>query len=178
MSPTAGRRIFVLILFLAFFLRFWQASDLFVFTGDEEHQLSITQTIVENFHLEWVGVSSADTGFYIGPFWEYFGAFWLWLSRGDPAILAYVAGALGIATTILVYLAGKFLFSETVGLVASFLYATLPLIVYYDRKFWNPTLTSFTALALFFTLAKTKDSPKWWFLVALLYGLAFHVHLS
>src|SRR3972149_4389848 len=82
---------FILILLLAFFLRFYKVPELFVFSGDEEHQLSIAQTIVNNFHLEWVGASSADTGFYLGPFWEYFGALWLFISHSNPLITAYIA---------------------------------------------------------------------------------------
>ena len=170
--------VVVLILLISIFLRFNKVQDLFVFTGDEEHQLSIAQTIVNNFHIEWVGVSSADTEFYLGPFWEYFGALWLYISRGDPAIVAYVASLIGVVTTLLVYVAGRVLFGNVTAIIASFLYATLPLIVYYDRKFWNPALTSFASLALFASLYKTKDSPGWWILVAFIYGMVFHIHLS
>lgn len=173
-----GLQCLVIILGISIFLRFYNTSPLFVFSGDEEHQLSIAQSIVENFHIEWVGVSSADTEFYLGSFWEYFGAFWLFISRGDPAIVAYVASMIGVLTTILVYLVGRIFFNKTVATISSFLYATLPLLVYYDKKFWNPALTSFTSLALLFSLYKTKDSPKWWILVAFVYGMVFHVHLS
>lgn len=169
---------FIPILLISIFLRFYKVQDLFVFTGDEEHQLSIAQTIVKNFHIEWVGVSSADTEFYLGPFWEYFGALWLYISKGDPAIVAYIASMIGVATTLLVYVAGRIMFGGVAAALASLLYATLPLIIYYDRKFWNPALTSLTSLALFVSLYKTKDSPKWWILTAFLFGLVFHVHLS
>lgn len=167
-----------MLLFLSICLRFYKTSDLFVFSGDEEHQLSIAQTIVKNFHIEWVGVSSADTGFYLGPFWEYFGAFWLFLSKGNPEIVAYIASFIGVVTTLLVYFTGRLLFGEIVGIIGGFLYSTLPLLAYYDRKFWNPALTSLTSLVLIFSLFKTKDSPKWWILVAFMYGMVFHVHLS
>jgi len=98
--------IIVPILLISIFLRFYKVQDLFVFTGDEEHQLSIAQTIVKNFHIEWVGV----------------------------------------ATTLLVYITGRIIFGSVTATMSSFLYATLPLIIYYDRKFWNPALTSFTSL--------------------------------
>lgn len=89
--------VIVPILLISIFLRFYKVQDLFVFTGDEEHQLSIAQTIVKNFHTE----------FYLGPFWEYFGALWLYVSRGDPAIVAYIASLIGVATTLLVYVTGR-----------------------------------------------------------------------
>lgn len=170
--------VFIPILLLSVFLRFYKVSELFVFSGDEEHQLSIAQTIVKNFHIEWVGVSSADTGFYLGPFWEYFGALWLFISRGDPLITAYAASLIGVLTTVLVYFSGRQVFNKVTAEIAAFLYATLPLIVFYDRKFWNPALTAFISLALFLSLYKTKSSQRWWVLVAFIYGMVFHVHLS
>jgi len=168
----------IFVFFLSIFLRFYKTQDLFVFSGDEEHQLSISQTIVDNFHLEWVGVSSADTGFYLGPFWQYFGAFWLYFSHSNPSITAYVASAIGVAITLLVIVVGVNFFNWGVGLLAGGLYATLPLLVYYDRKFWNPALTSFVSLTLFLSLYKTNQSKWWWVMVFFLSAFIFHIHLS
>src|SRR3989339_911240 len=104
----------IFVFFLSIFLRFYKTQDLFVFSGDEEHQLSISQTIVDNFHLEWVGVSSADTGFYLGPFWQYFGAFGLWIGGGNLWWVSLAASAIGVATGLLIYFIGKTLFNKQV----------------------------------------------------------------
>lgn len=170
--------ILFLIIFISAFLRFYKAEDLFIFSGDEEHQMSLAYSIVRNFHIEWVGVSSADTGFYLGPFWIYFGAFWLFLSKGNPAILAYIAPIIGIITTILLYTTAKVMFTKKVALFSSLLYAVLPLIVFYDKKFWNPSLIPLNAILILLFLFLTKRSKYWWPFLFLTYGFAFHVHLS
>ena len=138
--------LLLVVLLVSVFLHFYKSPELFVFTADEEHQLTIAQTIVDNFHLEWVGVSSADTGFYLGPLWMYFGAFGLWIGGGNLWWVSLAASAIGVATGLLIYFIGKTLFNKQVALISFLLYSTLPLIVYYDRKFWNPTLNSITSL--------------------------------
>lgn len=170
--------IFGFILGIAAFLRFYRAPALFVFSGDEEHQMSLAMSLVKHFHIEWVGVSSADTGFYLGPFWIYFGALWLFLSKGDPGILAYVAPTIGVATTALLYVVARRMFSSKVAIISSLLYATLPLVVFYDKKFWNPHPSSITTLALLGVLFLTLKNKKLWIVVSGIYAFTFHVHLS
>lgn len=170
--------LITIILVLSSILRFYRVEELFIFSADEEHQLTLAQSIVKDFHPVWIGVSAADTGFYMGPFWVYFSAFWLWIMHGDPRIVAYIAAAIGVLTTFLVYLVGKKLFGLKAGLMGSFLYACLPLVVYFDRRFWNPAPTAILSLGLLFSIYQTKYSRKWWIAVAFLYGMVFHVHLS
>lgn len=170
--------IFIFIICLSFILRFYKIQDHFVFSGDEEHQMSLAYSIVKDFHIEWVGVSSADTGFYLGPFWIYFGALWLKISKGDPQILPYIASSIGVITTIFIFILAKQIFNLTIAVFSSMLYATLPLIVYYDRKFWNPSLTAITSVLLLLTLILTKKSKFWWIILMTLYGFVYHVHLS
>ena len=168
----------ILILLLSVFLRLYRAEALFIFSADEEHQLSLAQTIAKDFHPIWIGVSAADTGFYMGPFWVYFSALWLTISHGDPAITSYVTGSLGVLTTFVVFYVGKKVLGEKAGQIGALLYACLPLVVYFDRRFWNPAPTSILSLGLLFSVYKAKDSRLWWIVVAFLYGMVFHVHLS
>lgn len=166
------------ILILAAFLRFYQLPDLAIFTFDEEHQITMAKTIVDNFHLIWIGVSASNIGFYLGPFWVYFTAFWLWLSEGDPLITNYVAAILGVITTFATYYISSRLFSKKAGFVASFLYATLPLFVFFDQKYLTPNPVPLLSLILFYSLYKTFQSDKWWIVFAFAFGLIFHTSLS
>lgn len=163
----------LLIIFLGTFLRFYRIDQRFVFTFDEEYQSTLAQTIVKDFHIIWIGVSAANLGFYLGPLWTYFTALWQYLSHGDPLITAYVAASIGVLTIIMVYLTGKSLFSRKTALIASLLYATLPLYVFYDQKYWNPSLMPILSLTILLSLSK-----RWWPLFFLSYGLVFHTHLS
>lgn len=166
-----------LILSLATFLRFFKIQDRFIFTLDEEYQTSLAKTIVDNFHITWAGVS-ASAGFYLGPLWTYFTAFWLYLSKNDPLITPYIAALLGVLTTGVVFFVGQKQFGTRVGILASLLYATLPLIVFFDQRYWNPSLIPLLALLMFVSLANVSKSPWWWVLFAVCVGLIFHTHLA
>lgn len=167
-----------LILLFAVILRFYNLPENFVFAGDEEHQAILAQSIVKNFHIIWIGVNAAHLGFYLGPYWVYFTSFWLWLSQGDPLITGYVSSTIGIFTTLLIILVGSTVFNKKTGLIAGLLYATLPLIVFFDQKYWNPTLIPLLSILMFLALCKLKQNPKMAILFSASFGMIFHTHLS
>ena len=167
-----------LILLLSLILRLYKAEELFIFSGDEEHQLSLAYSVYNDFHLEWVGVSSADTGFYLGPFWIYFSALWLFLGKGSLMFIPYIPPIIGTLTTSAIFITARKMFKQKVALMSSFLYAVLPLTVFYDKKFWNPTPTSLSTILLLLFLFLTKRAKTWWIAVFAVFGFAFHVHLS
>lgn len=170
--------IICLILLLGAALRLYNLPNTFVFAGDEEYQAILAQTLIRHFHIIWIGVNAAHLGFYLGPYWAYFTAFWLLLSNGNPLITGYVSSFIGVATTLLIILTGSALFGKKTGLLAGLLYATLALTVFFDQKYWNPTLTPFLSLLMLLALYKTKTNPKWLILFSAGYGLVFHTHLS
>lgn len=168
----------ILVFCLALLLRIYHLDRLYVFTTDEEYQTELAMTLVRNLHIIWIGVSAANTGFYLGPYWTYFTAFWLYLSRGDPLITAYIAAIIGALTCSVIFWVGRKMFSLRVGLVASVLYATLPLIVFFDQKYWNPSTVPLLSIMMIYSLYRVKDDQKYWLFFALSYGLVFHTHLS
>src|SRR3989344_1127696 len=125
----------ILIFIVASFLRFYHVPQLFVFTADEEYAITLAKPIVKDFHIIWIGENAADTGFYMGPFWVYFTSFWLYLSKGNPLILAYVVAGIGSITAVLIFFIAKSLFNYRIALITSLLFSVLPLRVYYDKKF-------------------------------------------
>src|SRR3989338_5165075 len=151
----------ILILLLAAILRFYNLPSSFVFAGDEEHQAILAQTIIKHFHIIWIGVNAAHLGFYLGPFWVYFTSIWLYLSNGNPLITGYVSSFIGVTTTLLVIITGSALFNRRTGLLTGMLYASLPLIVYSDQKYWNPTPIPFLSLLMLLSLWKSKQNQKW-----------------
>ncbi|MDP3994219.1 MAG: glycosyltransferase family 39 protein, partial [bacterium] len=137
----------------------------------------LAQSIVKNFHLIWIGVgSTAD--FYLGPLWTYLTAGLLWLSKGTPLITGYFSVALGVITTLAVFLVGKKVFGKRAGLVSMLLYACLPLVVYFDQKYWNVSLVPLLSLMMFYALTQAVSNRKWLVVFAFLFGLVFHTHLS
>ncbi len=168
----------LVILLIAAALRFYNLPEAFVFAGDEEHQVILAQSIVKDFHIIWIGVNAAHLGFYLGPYWTYFTAFWLWLSGGNPLITGYVSSAIGLVATFTIIIVGSALFGRRTGLSAGLLYATLPIIVFFDQRYWNPSLIPLLSLLLLFALCKLKDNPKMAILYGAGFGMVFHSHLS
>ena len=169
--------LLAIVLLLACFLRVYKLPEIFVFGIDEEYQAYLAQTIIKNFHIIWVGVSST-ADFYLGPFWTYLTSGLLYLSKGDPLITGYFAAFLGTVTTLIVYLVGSRLYGNKTGLLAALLYSSLPLIVYFDQKYWNVSLVPMLSLVLLLSIYSSRKNEKWWIVFALAYGLVFHIHLS
>lgn len=168
----------LVIILLSAFLRFYNLPNSFVFAGDEEHQAILAQTIVKDFHIIWIGVNAAHLGFYLGPYWAYFTAFWLWLSNGNPLITGYIAAGIGVLTNLLVILVGSSLFRRKAGLLGGLLWATSPLITFSDQRYWNPSLIPALSLLLLLSLSKLSKNPKWLIVFAGATGFIFHTHLS
>ena len=167
----------LLILILAALLRFLTLPKLLTFTADEAYLSYIAQTIIKDFHIIWIGWSALGFDVYLGPFWIYIFSPFLMLSRGDPIVLGYLNSSLGVASVFLLYWIGKKIFSEKIGLVASLLYAVLPLVVYYDQKPYPPGVP-LLALVMTASLYMARYSGKWWLLFSVAYGMVFHTHLS
>lgn len=170
--------IVFLILSLSAILRFYNLPNNFVFGGDEEHQAILAQTIIKHFHIIWIGVNAGNLGFYLGPYWTYFSAFWLLLSKGDPLISGYVSSVIGVLTNLLIIITGTKMFNKKVGLIAGFLYATLPLMVFFDQKFWNPTLIPFLSLLMLLSISQIKKNQNWFIIFIASFAAIFHIHLS
>src|SRR3989344_1795934 len=171
-------KAFLLILGLAAFLRFFRLPELFVFEGDVEHHILLANTIVRDFHVIWVGVNVANLGFYHAPYWTYFTALWLYLSNGHPLVLAYAAAAVGVMTTGIITIAGWHMFNRKIGLMAGNPYASLPLFVFYDQKYWNPTPTMLLSLLILISLYFARKWPIFWLLFSAAYGAVFSTHFS
>ncbi len=158
--------IFFLLFLICFgtFLRFHNLPNLYIFGFDEEYQATYAMTLVQDMHPIWIGVSASFLDYYLGPYFTYFTAFWLWISSGDPLLTAYIAGIVGVLTSVIIFFAGWKFFNLTTGVVSSLLYAGLPLFVFYDQKYWNPMFVQVIVLTMFISLILVKKSSWWWLL--------------
>src|SRR3989344_1724552 len=121
--------IVLILISLSLFLRFYRLSEVYIFGFDEEYQATYAWSLVKDLHPIWIGVSASYLDFYMGPYFTYFTAFWLWISGGDPLLSAYVAAAVGVISCLMVFFVGWKFFNLTTGIIAALLYGGLPLIV-------------------------------------------------
>jgi 4-amino-4-deoxy-L-arabinose transferase-like glycosyltransferase len=166
-----------LILILGAFLRIYKIRDYLVFLGDEGRDVLVVWGILHG-DLTFLGPTSSVGGFFLGPFYYYLMAPFLWLSRFDPVGPAIMVAIIGVITIFLVYYVGKELFNAKAGLIAALLYAISPIVIIYSRSSWNPNVFPFFTLLSLFCLYKAITTDKWWLfaLTGLLMGLNLQIH--
>lgn len=168
----------ITLFLIALALRLYHLPLHFPFTADEEYQATYARTIVQDFHPVWIGVSAADTGFYLGPYFTYLTAFLLSMSHGDPLLGGYTSALLGAITSILLYYLAKQIAGTRVGYSSALLYCFSPLMIYFDQRFWNPSPSAFLVCLLLLSLLNLRHQ-KWWLLgTAFSLGAMWHVHLA
>lgn len=146
---------------------------------DQEYEALIIENILTGRHFPLIGVNAGDTGLYLGPFFIYLAAIPYAIFSGNPVGGAITASLMGVFTSYLVYLVGKKMFNQKVGLFAALFYSGSFLISFYERKFWNPTPVPFFSLLLGFILYQLANSKiKYLPWLALIFGLAIQCHLS
>lgn len=143
-----------LTLGLSVFLGLYKIGELMTFIGDQGWFYLSAKDMLVNGQIPLVGIASSHPWLHQGPFWTYLLAFALWIFKFDPVSGAYLAVALGILSVIGIYAAGSRLFSKRVGLIASLLYTTSPLTVYYMRFPYHTSPIPLFVIALIFPLYK------------------------
>lgn len=160
------------------FTRFYKLEQLFYFGIDEEYQSLLAWEQVKNFHPIWIGTSQANTGFYLGPGVVYWHAALLWISQGNPLILGITAGIVSMLFILTFFFTIKNFYTLNVAFLSSVFLIFTPFTLYYDRRFWNPTLVPFISFLFFLVYTKMKRYPNLILLLSFLIGLSFHVHAS
>lgn len=169
----------ILVLALSAFLRFWNLSGLIFFTLDEELEAFIVKNIVTGFHFPAIGISVAPVGIHLSPVFYYLAAIPFWLGGLDPLSWGVTASALGVITTLVLYLTTSRMFSQRVAFFASLLYSSSFLMVLYDKHFWNVTPLPLISIVAIFSLYKVAHKQLWW-AIPLSFSLSLGIssHLS
>jgi 4-amino-4-deoxy-L-arabinose transferase-like glycosyltransferase len=168
----------LLIFVLALVIRCYLLPSTAIYSADEEYQSTYARTITLDFHPVWIGVSAADTGFYLGPYFTYFTSLWQYLGHNDPLVTNYVASIIGALTAVLIYLIGRQIGGTNTGVIASLIYSFSPLVVYLDQRYWNPSPAGFVTCLLLYALINLK-AQKWWLVViTFCLGSFWHIHLA
>lgn len=153
-------------------------EDYISFLGDEGRDVIIAREILRG-ELTLLGPRSSAGDFFMGPFYYYLIAPFLFLANYDPVGPAIMVALFGIATVVLVYYTGRKFFSTETGLVAALLYSFSPLVLEYSRSSWNPNILPFFALLIinliYFAVSNKKDL-KWYLLIGILIGLSLQLH--
>lgn len=159
------------------FLRLYRIEDYMTFLGDEGRDVLVVYNILHG-HLTLLGPTSSVGGFFLGPIYYYFIAPFLWLFNYNPVGPAVMVAIFGIVTVWLVYkFTSEFLNYKT-GIIAAFLYAISPIVIYYSRSSWNPNILPFFSLLTIYVLYKAtiNKNLKLFFISGILLGVCLQLH--
>lgn len=143
-----------LIIILSVFLSSFKIRDLMNFIGDQAWFYLSARDAIINGQIPLVGISSSHPWLHQGPLWTYLLIPFLWLFNFDPVSGAYLTIIMGVLSVLAIYIVGSILFSKRAGLIASLLYATSPLAVYYMRFPYHTSPIPLFVIALIFPLYK------------------------
>lgn len=136
------------IIGLAIVLRFNRLGETVIFQADQGRDAIIVKELIRDHDLKLIGPVTSVGNMYLGPFYYYFMAPFLALTYPSPMGPVYVVAAVNVLAVVMVYLLGKDLFDQEVGLIAAFILAIMEKAVYYSRFSWNPNIMPFVALLI------------------------------
>jgi len=170
--------ILLFILLLAAFLRLYKIQGYLTFLGDEGRDVLVVKRLLLDHKLTLLGPTASVGGFFLGPFYYYLIAPFLWLFGMNPIGPAVMVALFGVATVWLIYFVGKRFFDVPTGLLAAGLYAISPVVITYSHSSWNPNLMPFFSLLIiwFAWQATQKKDLKLLGLIGFLFGLALQLH--
>ncbi|MBI1869341.1 glycosyltransferase family 39 protein [Candidatus Gottesmanbacteria bacterium] len=139
------------ILSYAIFMRFYRLESLFYFMHDEEVIAFRTSPAFSKGKLFLIG---GVTPFHIHltPYYYYLSGLILAIGGLDPRVWGVFSGALGVLTTVFMYLVGKRVFNSTIALLSSLLYAGSYLASLFDRHYWPLSFDAILAVIVFYAL--------------------------
>lgn len=167
------------IILIGLFLRLYKFSSYYIFDHDQDLYSWIVKDILVDHHIRLIGQLTSIDGVFIGPLYYYLQIPFFALFKMDPQAALIPAALIAVLTIISIYLVFSKLFSEKVGIIGSFLYASSTSMAFFDR--WvvptQPTVlwSVWYVYALFLLLRGNRNAIL---LVGILLGLIWHIHIA
>src|SRR3990167_7740386 len=125
--------VLVITLIAGIFLRFYKLYGFTTFLGDQGRDAIVVKRILTMEHFPAIGAPTSIGQVYLGPFYYYFIAPWLWFSNFDPIGPAIGVAIISSIFIILCYIAIKDIFDKKTALFSSILITFSSVIVEFSR---------------------------------------------
>lgn len=168
--------LILLTLLISLFLRTVNLSISMPFIGDQGWFYISARDLLINGDIPLVGITSSHTWLHQGPLWTYFLAVALFIGKFNPLSGGIITAIFGVISTYVIYRFGKEIFSQETGIVAALLYSVSPLVIFFERMPFDPSVIPFFTICYFYCIykwinGKIKYFPFILFLIAILYNL-------
>lgn len=175
--------VFILILGLFLFFRFYQIDKRLLFGWDQERDAFTVKSILEG-NLTLLGPRVVgSSGFFLPPYFFYVLSPFYLLFKGNPLV--------SLVLFLFFYLVSFFLasyfllskiFSSRVSYLFLIIWSILPAGILIDRIVWNPLLVPLFFILIIYLFYKYLQSKKiyWFWILSTVYflGISFHIQLA
>ncbi len=183
MKKTLVRWLPFLLFFLALAFRLYRLSATQIFLEDEGRDLLMVKYMVDTKRPVLLGPQTSTGNMYLGPFYYYFIAPALLFAHFNPIGPAILIALTGALTVFLLYRFLSSKFGWKTGLIASSLYAVMPLPVMFTRNSWNPNLVPLISLLIIWVVDKIlfesnnfKNLNRLFLILGALVGILIQLH--
>lgn len=169
-----------LLLLVHIFLRFYQIDVRLSFSNDQLESAWAAKNIIVDHNFPILGAANRlGSHIFIGPLYFYLISIFYFFTNLDPIAAGLFAGVTSIFSFFVIFFITKKLFSFNTACVAVFINTVSFSGIQFDRMQWEINFIPSIALIGFYALYKiTKGEEKYLMLLALIVGLAFHVHIT
>jgi 4-amino-4-deoxy-L-arabinose transferase-like glycosyltransferase len=159
-------------------LRFYNLTSSLQFLGDQGRDVLILKKILIDHDLVFIGPITSVGDMYLGPFYYYLMAPFLWLFNYNPAGPAYATTLIGVITIPVLYLITKAMFSKKAAIFTSILYTLGYVPITQTRGAWNPNPMPLAVLGIIYSLHQAiyKKNSKLLWLFGLSLAIALQLH--
>lgn len=176
-TPAALWVALGVMVLLAAVLRFYRLADLTFFLGDEARDASIVQSMVEGHGPVLLGPIASVGTYHRGPAYYYLLLLPQWLGGGNPVSGAVAIALIDLGTIVMLFVVGRAFFSTWVGLAASGLWLSQPLVVAFARAAWNPNPLPFFVLLMLYAMFKiARGKSAYLLLLAGAWAISWQLH--
>lgn len=170
--------LFLIVLLVGLYLRFYRIESALNFGWDQARDSWITRDLLMG-KFTLIGPRTGIGHFHIGALYFYLLAPFYYVSNLDPAGANFLNIILNIVNFILIFITTKKIFNNYSAIFAISIYATNSYIIGINQVPWNVTLMPGVAALIFYSITKIyKNEYKWFYVLACLSGLYFHLHFT
>lgn len=172
-----GIIIICLLTILAAILRLYNLEKYATFLADQGRDAIIIKRIVTFEHFTAIGPPTSVGYVFLGPFYYYFIAPWLWLFQFQPVGLVFGVAFFSICFIPINYIVIKKIFDEKTALVSSCFIAFSSTMIDFSRFSWNPNLLPLFALVTYIFLILGFEKKQYIFFALFGAMLSFSIQL-
>ena len=166
-----------LIISLSIFLRFYNLQGSLMFQGDQGRDALVVSRIFKDLDPVFIGPVTSIGNMYLGPFYYYFMLPFLFLSYPSPMGPVYAVATLSVLAVFLLFKITAKIFNKKTAYIATTFFALSAAVVNMSRFSWNPNITPFFSLMMFyFTYLAWKKDEKNWLWVAVCFSILIQLH--